>query len=174
MIKELLGNIVRALFLIIFQVLILNNIGLGGYINPYLYILIILLLPLETPAWLTQIISFGVGITIDIIVETPGMHTSAMIFIGFIRPFLLKYSAPRDGYETDDEPNIKSLGLSWFFKYALILTSAHHLFLFQVESFNFTNIGHTLIRTVLSTIFTLSLILLTQYLRIGNSHKNKF
>lgn len=172
MIKEIIGNMARALFLIVLQVFILNNIGLGGYINPYLYILIILLLPLETPAWLTQIISLLVGLIIDMIVETPGMHASATIFIGFIRPFLLKYIAPRDGYDPDARPTIKSLGLSWFFKYALIITTSHHLILFFVESFNITNITHTILRVILSIIFTMILIVLSQYLRIGDT-KNR-
>ena len=38
-------NILRFLFLVLFQVLILNNIQFSGYINPYLYVLFILMLP---------------------------------------------------------------------------------------------------------------------------------
>jgi hypothetical protein len=171
MIRTIFENFLRAFLLIALQVFILNNIGLGGYINPYVYILAIFLLPLETPAWLTQIISFAIGIVVDSIVSTPGMHTSACVFIGFLRPFVLKYIAPRDGYDPDIEASIKDMGFPWFFKYIVVLTFAHHIFLFIVETFNFVNIGHTMIRILLSGIFTITIIVLFQYLKFGNARK---
>ena len=44
-------NIIRFVFLVLLQVLILNNIQFSGYINPYFYIYFILLLPFDTPRW---------------------------------------------------------------------------------------------------------------------------
>ncbi len=171
MIRLIFENVYRALILIVLQIFILNNIELGGYINPYLYILVILLLPLATPAWLTQIISFLIGFIIDSIVSTPGMHTTACVFIGFLRPFVLKYIAPRDGYNPDTEVSIKDLGFSWFMRYVILLTFAHHAFLFFVEAFNLVNFEHTIVRVLLSGIFSVSLIILYQYLKFEKTKK---
>ena len=72
--------------LILFQILVLNNIQFSGYVNPYVYIMIILVLPSVTPAWLVLIISFLTGLTIDLFSGSPGMHASATLLAGFARP----------------------------------------------------------------------------------------
>ncbi|HAV54612.1 MAG TPA: rod shape-determining protein MreD, partial [Aequorivita sp.] len=45
--SDILINIVRFVVLVFLQVLLLNNVNLAGYINPYLYILFIILYPLD-------------------------------------------------------------------------------------------------------------------------------
>ena len=47
--KLIIQNIIRGLALVFFQVSVLNNIYLGGYVNPFLYILFILMLPVGMP-----------------------------------------------------------------------------------------------------------------------------
>lgn len=157
-------NIIRFIILILLQVTIFNNIQLSGFVNPYLYILFILLLPFETPPWLLLILSFFMGLSIDIFSNTIGIHASACVFIGFLRPFVLNYISVRDNYESDIEQGLYVYGVSWFFKYALILILAHHSFLFIVEVFSFNNFGDTLIRIVLSSIFTLVLVITSQFI----------
>ena len=51
-------NIVRFILLILIQVFVLNNIRFSGFINPYIYILIILLLPVRFPRWASLIVGF--------------------------------------------------------------------------------------------------------------------
>lgn len=164
MIKIIPNTIFRFIFLILLQVWVLNNINLGGFINPYLYILFILLLPFETPGWFVLILSFFLGLTVDMFTDTLGMHASASVFMGFLRSFVLQSISPRDGYETGTAPRISYYGLFWFFKYSLLLVFLHHLFLFTVEVFNFGTFHLVLLRTILSTIFSSTLILLSQYL----------
>ncbi len=164
MIKVLPRNIFRFVFLILLQVWVLNNIQFSGYINPYLYILFILLLPFETPGWLVILMSFLLGMSVDMFTDTIGMHASATVFIGFLRSFVLQSIAPRDGYEVGTFPRIYYYGFTWFLKYTLLLVFLHHLFLFTVQVFNFNSYHFVLLRTFLSTLFTSMLILLSQYI----------
>ena len=164
MIKYLPRNIFRFFFLILLQVWVLNNIQFSGYINPYMYVLFILLLPFETPGWLVLFLSFFLGLSVDMFADTIGMHTSASVFIGFLRPFVLQSIAPRDGYEIGKLPRIYYYGFSWFFKYSFLLILSHHLFLFSIEVFNFSSYHLVLVRTVLSTIFTTLLVIVSQYI----------
>ena len=157
--------------LVLFQGLILNNIEMGGFINPYLYILFILILPFETPNWLVLILGFTVGVCIDSFSSTMGMHASATVFLAFCRVFLLKLLKPRGGYEFNATPTLQSMGLTWFFIYAAALTLLHHLFLFYVESFKFSQFFSTLGRTLLSTIFTLALVFITQLFQYNPSNR---
>jgi len=163
MIKELLRSVLIFVFLILLQVLVLNNIQFSGYINPYMYILILFMLPFETPGWLGLVIGFILGFSIDLFSGTIGMHASATVFIAFIRPFLLRLIAPRDGYETGTFPRLYSQGYRWFFRYTIPLVFIHHFFLFYVEMFTFTNFFTTFLRVILSSIFSLGLILLSQF-----------
>src|SRR5674536_70033 len=84
------------ILLVLFQVLLLNNIQFSGYVNPYVYIMFILLLPVEFPSWLLLLLSFATGLIIDFFSGSPGMHTSATVLAGFVRPYVLRIVAPRD------------------------------------------------------------------------------
>ncbi len=164
MIRVLPRNIVRFVLLVLLQVLVFNNIQLGGYLNPYIYVLFLLLMPFETPRWLLLVAAFGLGISIDVFTNTLGMHAAATVFMAFIRPFVLNAIAPRDGYEIGTFPRLFFYGFKWFFKYSFILILAHHFVLFYLEVFSFAHFFHTLSRVLLSTVFSTLFIVLSQYI----------
>lgn len=163
MIKSFLKNILQFIFLVLVQVLIFNNIELGGYLNPYIYVLFILLLPFDTPRWLLLIIGFILGLSVDILSETMGMHTSATVLMAFLRPSVLSMFSPREGYEKGSLPRIHFYGIQWFVQYALVLVFAHHAMLFLTEIFRIQDFFHILLRIILSTLFSVSIISLSQY-----------
>ena len=163
MIKLIPRYFFNFILLVLIQVFILNNIQLGGFINPYIYVLFILILPFETPKWFLLIIAFILGMSVDLFSHTIGMHSSATVFMAFLRPYILKLISPRDGYESETLPQLKYYGAAWFIRYASILVFAHHLFLFYVEVFRLSNFFATFVRVVLSSIFTILLILISQY-----------
>lgn len=163
MLKIFIRNIWRFVFVILLQVLVLNNIQLFGFINPYFYIIFILLLPFETPHWALLVIAFLLGISVDLFVNTPGMHASATVIATFFRPMILNVFAPRDNYEVGTFPRIYYYGLGWFFRYTLILVVIHHVFLFYLEIFRFSDFFITLSRSLISSALTIVLIILSQY-----------
>lgn len=160
MINRLPRYIIVFVLLVLAQILLFNNIQVSGYLNPYIYILFILILPFEVPNWSLLVAGFLVGITIDLFSHTIGMHTSATVFMAFLRPHILRSMEPRDGYDSDTEPSIQDYGLRWFFKYTAILTLAHHFFLFYIEVFKLENFFQTFSRAILSAIMSVVIILL--------------
>lgn len=162
MIRDIIKYGALFISLTLFQGLILNNIEMGGYINPFLYILFIIALPFNTPDWLVLTLSFLIGIIIDSFTSTLGMHTSATVFMAFMRIYLLKLIRPRDGYDLNTTPTLQDMGLTWYLNYASILILLHHLFLFYIESFKFSQFFATFGRSILSAIFTLVLVLIVQ------------
>ncbi len=164
MINLFLRNIGRFLFLVLFQVLVLDNIQLGGYLIPFMYVLFILLMPFETPGWLLLVSAFFLGFSIDLFEHTPGVHASATVFMAFLRPAVLKIIAPREGYEPNSFPRIHYYGVTWFLQYSAILVFSHHLFLFYLEVFTFSGFFSTFLRIILSSIFSIGLIILSQFL----------
>jgi rod shape-determining protein MreD len=165
-------NIIRFIILVGLQVFILENINLRGYINPYLYVYFILLLPFETPGWLLLIASFLMGFSIDTFVGTMGIHTAASVLMAFARPLIIKAIPSRKEFEPGMKPSISDLGFLWFFTYSLLLVFIHHFALFYLEVFSFTDFFNTLLRVLLSSIFTILLVIIAQYLLFKASGKN--
>lgn len=149
---------------VLVQVLLLNHIQISGFINPYLYILFILALPFNTPKYLLLILGFLLGLNIDIFSNTIGIHAAATTFLAFIRPSVVNLISSRDVLETSSIPRIRELGLNWYLRYAIILVLIHHFFLFYIEVFTFHGFFYTLLRALLSSFFTLVLIILSQYI----------
>ncbi|MCX6259877.1 MAG: rod shape-determining protein MreD [Bacteroidia bacterium] len=167
MINSILRYGLIIVLLILLQILVLNNIQFSGFVNPYVYIMIILLLPSVTQAWLVLIISFLTGLTIDLFTGSPGMHASATLLAGFSRPFVLRLIAPRDGYESGSDLSMAAYGFRWFFIYTTTIVLIHHTTLFFLEVFRFTDFFRTIFRILLSSLFTIGFILLIEYYRKG-------
>lgn len=163
--KGILKFLLTAFIVLLLQLLILNNIQFSGYINPYIYVMIIMLLPLEMAQWLVLLISFGVGLLIDSSAGTPGMHTSATLLAGFVRPWLLRFISPSDGYEQGAWPSMAVYGVRWFATYALWMILIHHFALFFIEVFRFTDFFSTLLRVILSTSFSFIFVVVAEYYR---------
>ncbi len=165
MINSILRFSLIFVLLILLQVLLFNNIQFSGYINPYVYVMFILLLPFEISSWLLLIISFFTGLIIDFFCGSPGMHASATVLAGFVRPYVLRLISPRDGYEPGSNPSMIIYGFKWFLIYTLIIVLVHHFVLFYLEVFRFADFFRTLLRVILSSLFSITFILLLEYAR---------
>ena len=55
-------------------------------------------------------------------------------------------------------------GLQWFLTYTTFLVIIHHLFLFFIEAFTFQGVLITLIRVVLSSVLSVILIVMSQFI----------
>ncbi|MDP4282611.1 MAG: rod shape-determining protein MreD [Bacteroidota bacterium] len=157
-------NIGRFLFLVFLQILILNNIQLGGYINPYLYIYFILLLPWETPRWLLLLSSFLIGITIDMFTNTPGLNAASSVMMASFRPLIIRSLSTGTEFLIGENPSLKNQGMKWFFNYSLLLVLIHHTVLFFLETFRISEFLMTSLRMILSVVFTMILIFGAEYL----------
>lgn len=131
------------------------------------------MLPVRMPKSVLLIVALITGLVIDMFSNTMGMHAAACVLMGYLRPGWLRIMAPRDGYETDAIPSVKRYGFQWFVVYASVLIFAHHLFLFYLEVFRFSEFFSTLLRVVLSTLVTLLLVMLSQYLFTRPEDRNK-
>ena len=159
-------NIIRFIVLVLLQIFILNNINFRGYLDPYLYVLFILLLPFDTPKWLQLTSAFLIGFFVDLFSHSLGMNAAASVFMAFVRPTVLQLLSPGREYDPVVPPGISGFGLRWFLSYSLILIFLHHLVLFMLEAFGFHDFLSTLYRILVNTVFTTLLVLLSQFLFI--------
>lgn len=157
-------NIIRFITLILIQVLIMNKINFYGFINPYIYVLFILLLPFETPGWFLLVLSFGTGLTVDLFSGTLGLHAASTVFVGFLRPMVIKFVGEKPEYDITTQPKLEQMGLKWFLAYALLMIFAHHLFLNLLDVFSFMEFWQTFLRVIISTLATFLFVMLFEYL----------
>ncbi len=142
------------ILLLLIQVLLLNHIGFGGYINPQLYILFILILPGSIPGYALLLIAFFNGLAIDMFTGSLAIHTAATLFVAFCRPVALKLITSGTKSDAGLEPSFSSMGGLSLSTYAGILIVLHHSMLFFLEIFSFTEAGQTFSRILLSSLLT--------------------
>ena len=150
-----INTTIRFLVLILTQVLIFSNINFMGSINPYPYILFIILYPANNNRTLFIFLSFILGLMVDIFSNSGGVHAAACVTIAFIRPAVLKFAF---GMVYEHQTiKFNTTEFSNRITYFSILIVIHHLILFMLEIFNISNILLVLQKTLFSSIFTIIL-----------------
>jgi len=147
-----LVNMARFILLLAAQILVFNNIDLFGYVNPFPYILFIILYPVNGNKSVLLIASFFLGITLDLFSNSGGVHTAACLVLAYFRPFIFKTSFGLS-YEYQTIKLNDSLTPERF-SFILIAVIIHHLVLFLLEVFKLNFILEILLKTILSTLFT--------------------
>jgi hypothetical protein len=149
--------------LVLAQVLIFNQVQFSGFFNPYAYLLFIILLPLSTPRYLVLILAFLLGLTIDIFSNSLGVHSAATVFAAYARPLVIRVISNRED-DKSDYPGLHQNKLIWFVNYVLIMVLLHHTVLFYLEVYTFTNFFNTFYRVIFSSLFSIIIIVLSQFL----------
>lgn len=160
--STLLLNIGRFILLILAQVAIFNNFNFLGYINPYPYILFIILYPVNSNKSGLLLASFALGIIMDMFSNSGGVHTAACITLAYFRPTFFKFSFGLSyEYQT---VKINERLTPERFSFLLICILTHHIVLFILEIFRVTFFWNILTRALFSTLFTLILCITLIYL----------
>lgn len=160
----IITNLIRFIVLVLLQVLFLKNTGYYNLATPYLYILFILLLPFDIPNFLLFLLAFITGLTVDVFYDTLGLNAAACSLLALVRILFISVTVQKDGFDNEPEPRLGLMGFRWFFFYAVILTFFHHLVLFTFEVFRFSEVPYILLRALLSSLFTVFLILVAEFI----------
>jgi len=164
--NKILSNSLRFFLFFVIQVIVLNQLELGAGTLLMIYPLFIVLLPVDTNIFLLLFLAFALGISIDALSNTYGLHASSLVLMAYFRPVVFNAFAPRDGYEIDLEPNIHTMGYRWTIRTFGILLLIHHFWFFLLELFRLDEILYVLQKTLLSFPLSFALCLLLQFLII--------
>ncbi len=169
--KTILANLVRFVVLVFIQVLLLKNANYFDLSTPFLYILFLLLLPFETPNWLLFVLAFLTGISIDAFYDTAGVNAAACTVLALVRIVFINLTVEKQNFDTEAEPKLGIMGFRWFFFYTVTLTLFHHFTLLLFEAFSFSDLGYVLIRFLLSSVFTIFLVLIAEFMFFRKKHR---
>ena len=157
-------NIVFFIILLVVQVLVLNHIRLFGCATPLLYTYLVLPMQRNQAKWATLVWCFALGLAVDIFANTPGVAAASMTLAALVQPYLLELFVPRDSAD-DLTPSFRTLGVSKFVSYTIILVLISCLSFFTLEAFNLYNWTQWLMSIVGSTALTVVLILVIENVR---------
>ena len=145
---------------LLLQVLVLNEVLFSSYINPFLYVLLIITLPLRTPKWFLLSYAFLLGFSIDLFSGSLGFHSTATVLIAFVKPLISRITIPHNILAETDEITLKKIGSKSFITFSLFLIIIHNSCLFITEhlSFNLDLFG----KIIASSVVTLIIMLITQ------------
>ena len=157
-----LGNVARFVLLLTAQVLIFNRIDLFGFINPFPYILFITLYPVNGNKTGLIVASFFLGLLMDMFWNSGGVHAAACVVLAYYRPSIFKFSFGLSyEYQT---VKLNDILTPERFSFILIAVVIHHAILFFLEIFKISFLWDILVRTVLSTIFTITSCIIIIYI----------
>ncbi len=135
-------------------------------IVPYVYILLILLLPLETDRNLMVLIGFFFGLAIDFGEGTLGLHAAATTAAAFVRYFILNGIQPRHGYDVNTPLSFYSYGFRWTALYFLLVIVIHQFMFFLLADFNLSLI--LIVKVLLNSVYTFIIAFLVHILLLKN------
>lgn len=159
MTRETLLLTIRFVFLLLLQVLVLNNIHFLGYINPNLYLLFVFLYPLEKERGNFIFISFLLGLCVDFFSNSGGINAAATVCIAYLRLPLLKLILNK--YDLDYKLfHLMSESLLKVFLFITLLTFVHHSLFYFLDYFSFKDVGMLAYKVITTSIFTIILSIL--------------
>lgn len=160
--SALFVNTFRFLLLLAVQIIVFNSMNFLGYISPYPYILFIILYPVNSNRYGLLLASFFLGLFMDMFSNSGGIHSAACLILAYYRPYLFRFSFGLSyEYQT---VKLNDVLTPERFSFILLSVVLHHLVLFSLEAFKITFFFDVLIRTLLSTFFTLILCIIIIYL----------
>ena len=112
--NTLIRNILLFLGLTFLQVMIFDNLRLGNFIHPYVYVLFVMLLPFDTPRWKLIINGFLIGMTIDIFNGTPGLNAASTVLMAYLRPNIINLTTRKSDIDGKTAPSVSEMGMKWF------------------------------------------------------------
>ena len=152
------------LSLVFAQVFMFDPIMLGIPYSPLIYVLLFVLIPHQWEAWVVLLIGFFVGLMVDLLFLSGGIHTVASLIACFTRPLLMR-AAYKDTISLRDL-KIENESFGSLCLYTLLIILVHHFFLFTVMTGSWSKFSWLLGAWVANSILTIMtcflLLVLTQ------------
>ncbi len=157
--KSIFQNLLILGCLILVQVLICNHIVLFNVAMIFIFIYVIINLPMDlNTGWLLTWAFIG-GLIVDIFSDTLGVHSLACTLLAVIKKPALYAYIPKDDRTKNIEPSLASLGFGVYGKYLFTMIASYCVMVFSIEYFSFADIKEIVIMSAASAVFSFLILL---------------
>lgn len=135
------------IYVFLLQVLVLENVHGIFWFHPFVYLFFLLYLTPDLPKWASVLIGFFIGFIFDIFLNSFGIHASACLLVGLLKPYLAAGNinlAPAREEEKGSWLNKGKFRFKMLFLIVFILM--HHFVVFFFEM-----LGQNLTKTFMPT-----------------------
>lgn len=139
------------------QVFILNHLNMSPYVAPMVYIIALLMLPIEYSQWKMLLAGLVIGVVMDLTMATPGLNTLVTLPVALVRrPLLFALGGLSSMSNEEGLPSVKRLG-AHFHRYLIVMVAIHSVLFYFMERLSFENFGTLLLRILCGTLISLVL-----------------
>ncbi len=136
------------------QILFFNNLSVSVSLSPLVYVVVILLLPLQISHFAILMMGLLMGLLMDWSMGLAGVNTISTLFIAFFRPYLLNMVISKEVLAGSGIPSDIRLGVGGYSRYLILMVAIHHAIFFGLESLSFENLSLYAIRFFVSSCFS--------------------
>ncbi len=145
--------ILRAVLLLLTQILIGNKMRIFDFVNPQWCILFLMWFPIRNERNSLLLSCFGFGLVLDFFSNSGGIHAAAFTFIAFSRLFIFqKILNTKEFFDQSFKYN--TYGTNTKILLVFSIAFLFHFVLFGLSYFDFSALGTVLWKTFVSSIFT--------------------
>ncbi len=144
-------------FLIFLQLLIFDRVNLFGFVNPSIYIIVLIIHRYDLDQFNFIVIGFLLGFTMDVLSQSAGSHSFSCVTVSFLRPLITKFSLGPN-YEDFSTPFSHGILISNKILNYLLIIIVHQIILNAFSYFNWTHTFVILKLTIANSICTFILI----------------
>ncbi len=149
---RILPYIALLLTAVLSQVFIFDSLSTSVFIAPLVYIVFIVMLPVETPQIVMLTAGVALGAVMDTAMGTSGLNSIATIFIAFFRAPILKLIIGTKRASQRGVPSEILFGNSDYVRYLVTIVALHHIIFFLFESLSLSNVIYLALRFSASTV----------------------
>lgn len=151
-------SFIRFVIVLLLQFLILNRLQFLGVCHPMVYVLCLLMFPLQLNPKTDMVIGAIVGLTADLFFCSPGIHMAACVAVMGCRRMIIRRLI-MEPERIKGDLDLRTLGTEYFIQYSLALVVLHHTIVFVLNAWSWHMFGWTLLEIVVSSVVSFLLIL---------------
>ncbi|WP_103326933.1 hypothetical protein [Bacteroidetes bacterium endosymbiont of Geopemphigus sp.] len=151
--RSFLSDLSFLALLCLLQVSLFNHIDFLGYINPYIYILFVLVYLPQGNKFHLLFLAFLLGWSIDHFMNTGGLHASSLTFVAYFRLNILRFIAGKNILNERDF-SIYELSFAKRFSFVFFMVLLHTHILFSLEFMEISNLKKAFPNVLFNALFT--------------------
>ena len=151
-------TVIQGIVVFLLQILLFNNLQFWGLCQPQIYILCLLMMPIVLPRWADMLIGFAVGLLMDILCNSVGVHIASCVLIMYIRQPLIA-TLVQEHERLTGEISWRTVNHEAFIKYIVTLVCVHQVAVSMLTVWSFQHFGMTLLQMFISAGLNIGLIL---------------
>lgn len=146
---KVVRDIIFWVVVILLQILLFNNLSCYGLCHPQVYLICLLAMPLTLRREWEMLIGCALGLVMDIVSNSVGIHMAACVLVMFLRQPILN-SLVQNSERLTSAVSMATIREVAYIQYALILIFTHQAVVSMLSTFGFAHVGWMLLQILIS------------------------